>query len=189
MRKLNSYCHTALEVSNYLGFDLDWYQEWWHYVTALRGYDNDIGNGSDNIKCDAVKALLTCVIRGKGYILRDHQSLVSWDITFALDPEGYFNIFNDDDEKKLIIDYLEREELDHYRHHVVMGFDSLSFYYKRLYDKSDDDVHYLCGQILGDVSNCITCYNDGVDADIFNNIYNFLKLISDEVNDDEPKHN
>lgn len=183
MRRLNSYCHTALGVSNYLSTDPDWYQEWWNYVTALRGYDNDIGSGSDNIHCDAVKALLTCVVRGKGYVLRDHSCLVAWDITSTLDDEGYFNIFTDEDDQGFLIEYLERHEIEHYRHHVAMGLDSLSFYYRRLYDKSGDDVHYLCGQILSDASSNLTCFNDCVDVDVFNNIYNFLKLISDEVNE------
>jgi hypothetical protein len=180
MRKPNSYCHNALGVSKYLSNDPDWYRCWWDYVTALRGYDNDIGNGSDNIRSDAVKGLLTCVIRGKGYN-HDCQGLIAWDITFALDPEGYFNVFGDEDERDQLVRYLERDELEHYRHHVAMGFGSLSFYYKRLYDNSGDDVHYLCGKILGDVSDSLTCFNDGVDVDVFNYVYNFLTLISDEV--------
>jgi hypothetical protein len=174
MRRPNSYCHSALGVSNYLSTDPDWYQEWWNYVTALRGYDDD----SDE-RSGVTKGLLTCVLRGKGSVIHDRQILVAWDITHALDVEGYFNVFDDIDEQDSLIEYLEYSELEHYRHHVAMGFDALSFYYKRLYDQSGDDIHFLCGDATRKIYDSITAYHERVSADVFDNIYDFLKLVSE----------
>jgi len=181
IRKINKYCHTAKEVADFLGMcnTMEEYRNWWNYITALRGPDV-----IDDDMCDVnvLKALLTCVIRGKEY-MDVHDASVAWGIPHTLD---YYNILEnvdviDDSELNSLIDALSDIKFEHYKHHLALGFQALVFYYKHGCDEGsqkDNEVYANCALVLTNISfqlerNC--------PFSVFKHIYEFLMLISDEV--------
>jgi len=167
----NKYCHTAQNVSKYLSTDPSWHFEWWNYITALRGCDYDeSGNGF-------LKALFTCVLRGRG--IRKNDVRIAWDISYVWNDE-YYSIFTDETDWQYIRETLNDESHFHYKHHLARGFEALAFYNKGMYENTSDEVYKKCGSILDVISLDL---DHNCNYSVFDYIHQFLLLVSEVKHD------